>query len=253
MQSAYGQRLEASARRDDDDQFGTRNTGSVSYGIQVATWAQLAGTFGRGFRAPTFNDLYLTAFTPYYVPNPGLRPERSKSGETALKSLPAAPVSWRVTAFDNRFEDLIVATAQTVSNVDRARIRGVEAAIEATWWSTRVRASLTLQRPRNDVTGAQLQGRAERFGSVDVSRAWGRWTAGATVLATGERFDSALEDAASRLGGYTVVDARVKYAMTAKWTAEVVATNLFDKRYETSLGYDAPRRGVLLNVRFESY
>jgi len=253
MQTANGQRLEASARRDDDDQFGARNTGSLSYGMQVATWAQLAGTFGRGFRAPTFNDLYLTAFTPFYVPNPDLKPERSKSGEISLRSVPAAPVAWRVTAFDNRFEDLIVASAQTVANVDRARIRGVEAALDMTWWGTRVRASVTAQRPRNEDTGAQLQGRAERFGTLDVSRAWGRWSAGATLLASGERFDSPTQDPALRLGGYTVVDARVKYAMTTKWSAEVVATNLFDKRYETSAGYDAPRRGVLLNFRFESY
>jgi outer membrane cobalamin receptor len=34
---------------------------------------------------------------------------------------------------------------------------------------------------------------------------------------------------------------------------ELVATNLGDKRYETAYGYDAPRRGVLLNFRFASY
>jgi vitamin B12 transporter len=253
LQSANGQRLEASARRDEDDQFGGRTTGSLSYGFDLPGYAQLAGTWGRGFRAPTFNDLYLTAFAPFYQPNPDLKPERSKSGEISLRSLATSKVSWRVTAFDNRFDDLIVATAQTVANVDRARIRGVEAALDVTWWSTRIRASLTVQRPRNDDTGARLQSRAERFGTVDVSRTWGRWTAGIDVLASGDRFDSATQDPATRLGGYAVVDARLRYAVTPKWTTELVATNLGDKRYESTLGYDAPRRGVLLNVRFESY
>jgi vitamin B12 transporter len=253
LQTLNGQHLEASARRDQDEQFGARNTGSVSYGIDFPGYAQLAGTWGRGFRAPTFNDLYLAAFAPFYVPNPNLKPERSKSGEISLRSLAGAKVSWRVTAFDNRFDDLIVATAQSVDNVDRARIRGVEAALDATWWGLRFRASLTVQRPRNDDTGARLQGRAERFGNVDVSRAWGRWTAGIGVLASSDRYDSATADPATRLGGYAVVDARVRYAITPKWTAELVATNLGDKRYESSLGYDAPRRGVLLNVRFASY
>ena len=99
----------------------------------------------------------------------------------------------------------------------------------------------------------QLQRRAERFASVDLSRAWGRWTAGLAVLASAERFDSSTQDPATRLPGYGVVDARVRYAITPKWTAELVATNLGDRKYETVYGYDAPRRGVLLNFRFESY
>lgn len=253
LQSLNGQHLEASARRDQDAQFGARNTGSLSYGVDYPGYAQLAGTWGRGFRAPTFNDLYLTAFAPYYVPNPNLEPERSRSGEISLRSLAGAAASWRVTAFDNRFDDLIVATARSVDNVARARIRGVEAALDATAWGTRFRASLTVQRPRNDDTGARLQARAERFGSIDVSRAWGRWTAGMSLLASADRYDSATQDPATRLGGYAVVDARVRYAITPKWTAQLVATNLGDKRYESALGYDAPRRALLLNVSFASY
>jgi vitamin B12 transporter len=182
-----------------------------------------------------------------------LRPERSVSREISLRSRAGALTSWRVTAFDNRFEDLIVANAESVANVGKARIRGVEAAIEGNWWGTRVRASITVQRPRNDDTGARLQGRAERFGSIDASRTWGRWTAGVGVLASGDRYDSATADPSTRLPGHAVVDARVRYALTAKWTAELVATNLGDKRYESSVGYDAPRRGLLLTVRFESF
>ena len=98
-----------------------------------------------------------------------------------------------------------------------------------------------------------MQGRAEKYGTIEVNRTFGDWTVGATVLASGDRFDSANEDPASHLGGYTVADAHVRYSFAPKWTAELSATNLFDKRYETVVGYDAPRRGVMLNVRFESF
>ena len=41
----------------------------------------------------------------------------------------------------------------------------------------------------DDDSGARLPRRATRFGSVDLSRAWGRWTAGLAMLASGDRFD----------------------------------------------------------------
>jgi vitamin B12 transporter len=252
-QDIQGQRFEASARRDDDDQFGKRNTGSVSYGVEWPSVVQVALTFARGFRAPTFNDLYLVEFVPFYTPNPGLKPERSDSRELSLRSSAKAPAQWRVTAFDNQFEDLIVANAQTVLNVNRARIRGIDASVEAAWLGVRWRATATAQRPRDEDTGLRLQGRAERFGAVEATRTLGNWTLGASVFASGDRFDSLDESPASRLPGYAVVDARVRYTFAKGWTAELTATNLGDHKYETAVGYDAPRRGVFLNLRFESF
>ena len=247
-----GNRLEASWRRDDDKAFGTRDNGSVGYGLELGGGYLLAATWARGFRAPTFYDLYGPS-SDFYQPNPGLRPERNKSTEVSIKSSPKGGVSWRVTAYDNQIEDLIAYVFPTVVNVDRARIKGVEAAAEATYWNIRWRASVTGQRPENESTGARLQGRAEAFGTLSATRTWGAWTAGATVHASGDRYDSANEDPASRLGGYATVDARVAYKWPRHWSVELAAVNLGDKRYETSVGYEGRRRGVLLTVRFDAF
>jgi vitamin B12 transporter len=245
-------RFEASLRRDDDDQFGARNTGSASYGVDWPGLGVLSGTYGEGFRAPSFFDLYGPA-SDFYVPNPDLRPERSKSTEISLESFPAGTWQWRLTAFDNRLEDLITYVFPTVENVRRARIKGVEATAETTWLGARWRSSLTSQRPRDDDTGLRLQGRAELFGSLDASRRWGPWTAGFTVVASGDRFDSTTESSASRLPGYATLDARVRYRIDKNWAAELGATNLLDKRYESAVGYDAPRRSVFLKVTFDAF
>ncbi len=254
-QSFEGQRLEASARRDDDDQFGSRNTGSLSYGMEYPDVVRLSATYARGFRAPTFFDLYASA--PGYTPNPNLQPERSKSYEYTVKSDAKAPLQWRITAFDNRFENLIVftftPTSSTVVNAARARARGVEASLDAAWLGTRWRASVTVQRPRDEDTGKTLQERAQHYGSLDASRTFGAWTAGVTLLASGPRFDSTDESPASRLPGYLVADARVRYAFSKAWTAELTAANLGNRRYENAVGYDAPRRVVMLNVRFDAF
>lgn len=248
------QRVEASIRRDDDEQYGSRNTGAVSVAGQASAGGTRAVvTVARGFRAPTFNDLYLTF--PGYTPNPDLRPERSHSRELSLRGTWGPVSEWRLTGFDNRLEDLIVfsPSAGTVLNLARARVRGVEARFEASWLSMQWRGAFTVQRPKDEQTGARLQTRASRFGSFEASRSWGSWSAGLSVVGSGERFDSIDEAAASRLPSYVRVDARLRYDISRMWKAELHAVNLGDRRYETALGYDAPRRGVMLNVRFEAF
>jgi vitamin B12 transporter len=208
-------------------------------------------TIGRGFRAPTFFDLYAPA-SDFYVPNPDLRPEESLGRELGFRSVTAGGWQWRLTAFDNRIEDLITYVYPTMQNVRRARIRGVEAAAEGSLWGLRWRGSLSAQDPRDEDTGFLLQGRAERFGRLEASWGSGSWSVSGGVTASSERYDSANEAPATRLPGYAIADASVRYAVDRSWSVEVTASNLFDKRYEHAVGYDAPRRGWLLNVRFET-
>lgn len=244
------QSFEASARRDDDDSYGARNTGSASYGFLWPGLGRIAATLGRGFRAPTFFDLFAPS-SDFYKPNPDLRPEQSRSVEVSIRSEVGKPSQWRLTYFDTRIEDLIVYVAPTVQNVGRARIRGFEASFEATAWGARWHAEATAQRPRDDTTGLQLPGRAERFASLDASRDFGSWRAGLTLHASGPRYDQPGEQA--RIPGYATLDARVRYAIAPRWSVDLAATNLLDKARETSIGYDAPRRQVMLSVRFEAF
>ena len=245
-------RLEANVRRDDIQELGGHNTGSVSYGYTWSPMLRFSLTGGRGFRAPTFNDLYAPAI---FGGNPALKPERSKSKEITLAGQ-LKPLDWRLTAFDTRYDDLILydADVNQVVNVASARVRGVEAAIELAWLGLKWRGNATFQRPRDEVTGKRLPSRAEQFGSLDVSRDFaGAWNAGIHVTASGARYDSDDEDAATRLAGYAVVDARVRYRWQPHVTVELSATNLADHHYQGALGYDAPRRGVMLNVRFDAF
>jgi vitamin B12 transporter len=251
-QSWQGQRLEASARRDRDDQFGGRNTGSLSYGAPWPGMGFLTATLGRGFRAPTFFDLYAPP-SDFYKPNPGLRPERSTGREIALRSEPGGRWPWRLAWFDQKIEDLITYVYPTVENVRRARIRGIEASVETTIGGVRVKGSLAAQRARDEDTGAHLQGRADRFGRLEASYATGGWHFAGGLTASGERFDSVDEAPGTRLPGYAIADATVRYAFDRRWKAELVASNLLDKRYEHIVGYDAPRRGLFLNVRYEAF
>jgi len=79
------------------------------------------------------------------------------------------------------------------------------------------------------------------------------WSAGFAVFGSGDRFDSATEAPQSRLPGYAVVDARLRYQATKMVAVDLAVTNLADRRYETAVGYDGARRGVMLSVRFDAF
>lgn len=249
-ESWRGHRLEASIRGDDDDQFGRHTTGSASYGYEWEGVARASFTWGRGFRAPTFFDLYAPA-TDFYQSNPDLRPERSESREVSLRSAGTQALRWRVTAYDNRIDDLIVYVFPTVRNVGRAEIRGVEATVELEALGARWRATGTSQKPRDADTGERLPGRARHFGTLEVERDFGPVRGALLVHASGERYDQPGE--AARLPGYATLDARVRYRLDKRWAIEVSGTNLANKRRETSVGYDAPGRGVLVSLRFDAF
>jgi vitamin B12 transporter len=247
-----GQRLEASVRRDEDDQFGGRNTGSLSWGAPWPGVGFIVYTAGRGFRAPTFFDLYAPS-SDFYRPNPDLLPEKSDSREISVRSLPPAGAtwSWRFTGFDNQLEDLITYVFPTVQNVRRARIKGLEATFERDFSGVKVRGSFTAQRPEDEDTGLRLQGRAERFGRLEFDYASGPWRVTGGMTASGDRYDSANESPSTRLPGYALFDALVRYRVDRRTVLEFSGSNLTNTRYEHAVGYDAPGRTFLFSIRFE--
>ena len=124
--------------------------------------------------------------------------------------------------------------------------------MDAAWLGVRWRATLAAQRPRDEDTGKLLQGRAQRFGTLEGAYGTREWTLAAGLTASGERFDSANEAPESRLPGYATFFARATWRIDRKWALDFTAANLFDKRYESAVGYDAPRRSVFLNLRFDT-
>ena len=247
------QQVEFSLRRDEENQFGARNTGSVSYGFNLSPALLAYARTGRAFRAPSFNDLYLPS-DPLFGPssNPNLKPERSQSAEAGVR-FSATALSASVVGFDQKIDDLIeFVFGQGPQNIHRARIRGLEAGVNAKWLGLDVRAALTHQRPRDEDTGKLLQSRAETFGSVSVVKSFGAWQVSTTAVGSGARFDSNIEAPGKRMGGYGLLSAQVRYALDKRWSVEFSANNIADKKYELAQGYNPPGRALFLNVKFEA-
>lgn len=240
-----GQHLEANVRRDRDDANRRRSTGSVGWGMALTSSIDASFTYARGVRFPGWGESLLAS--------QALAPERSRSREFAFQGRGPSTSTWRLTAFDQRVEDLVVVDAISARNVPRARIRGLELSAEGRWMGVALRGHVTAQRPRDEDTGMPLRLRAERFGAIEASRDFGPVTAALSLVASGRRHDAPDGAADARLGGYARVDARVTYRATKFWSVEVAATNLGDRRYETAPGHDAPRRGLAVTARFDAF
>ena len=248
--------LQASLRRDDDSQFGGETTGSVLWGWDFTESMRLTASYGTAFKAPTFNELYFPGYG-----NPELSPETSRSFELGLRGSFGGERRqvWSLNAYQTRIDDLIAydASRGVPGNVDRARIRGLEAVLDTRLADWDLRASATWLDARNDSRNSYndnyLPRRARRSARIDLDRRFELGAAravsfGASVYAAGQRYDD-LANARS-LGGYALTDLRLGYAFDAAWSLQLSANNLFDRHYETAAFYNQPGRNYLLTLRY---
>ncbi|MGO4552356.1 TonB-dependent vitamin B12 receptor [Lysobacter sp. 2RAF19] len=250
-QAAFGaQDVQASVRRDDNEQFGGHTTGSLAWGMDLGAGFRLTANAGTAFKAPTFNELYF----PFYG-NPDLLPETSDTFEVGVGQR-RATWHWDVHAYQTRVDDLIVYDSSifVANNLEQARIRGGEltGGFSLDAWNFSGAASYV--DPRNRSNGDNfdkvLPRRARSSGRVDVDRAFGDFSVGATWMAEGRRFENVANSL--ELGGYSTFDLRAQWAITQTWTLQARASNVFDHDYETAAYYPQPGREFGVTVRYSA-
>jgi vitamin B12 transporter len=240
--------LQASARNDDNEQYGNHTTGGISYGYAFHDALRLIASYGTAFKAPTFNELYFPGFG-----NAELKPEESRNVDIGLRGHGEIG-RWEVNAFQNRVDELIAYDAAIFApgNVDEARIRGLEASWAATLAGWDVNTSFTLLDPKNHSAGSnsgkQLPRRARQSGRVDLDRRFGDFGLGLTVAGQGKRYDDLGNR--TRLGGYATLDLRAEYSFSPAWLLQGRVSNVADHDYETAAFYNQPGRSYFVTVRY---
>ncbi|MDH5824870.1 TonB-dependent vitamin B12 receptor [Luteimonas sp. RD2P54] len=243
------QRLQASLRSDDNEQFGSHRTGSVGWGMAFGQGLRATASYATGFRAPSFNDLYFP-----FSGNPDLDPEQSKNLNVGLAQARGG-WNWSLDLFSNRVDDLINydSTTFTPVNVDRARLRGAELTFATTLAGWDLSAQLSHVDPRNRSDGSNhgrlLARRARNTGRLDLDRGFGALRLGVTLNAAGHRYDDAANRV--RVGGHATTDLRLEYAFHRDWTLQARAANVFDRDYETIAWYNQPGREYRLALRWQ--
>ncbi|CAD5107701.1 TonB-dependent vitamin B12 receptor [Zestomonas carbonaria] len=247
-----------SLRHDDDEQFGNHDTGNIGWGYLLTEELRFTANYGTAFKAPTFNQLYYPGFG-----NPDLDAEKSHSVEVGLNGEHAWG-HWAANAYRTKIEDLIstitVNGMSQAEGVDSARIRGLELVLgsDLLGWQWNANYSLMDAENRSKRSsrtgiayyGKDLNRRPGQTFNLDVDRAFGAFSVGATLSAQ----DSAYDDLENQkeLSGFATLDLRGEYRITPEWRLQTRVANLLDADYETADGFNQPGQAVYFTVRYQA-
>ena len=230
---------------------------------------RLHAAAGLGIKEPTLLQSFSPS--PYYLGNPNLQPEKSRTVEAGMdQRFFADHLRVDVTWFDNRYENLIalgpsdpVTFASQYFNIGLSQARGAELSADvAPTTAVHVRGGYTFlaseilqsTSPDNVVfePGQPLFRRPRHSGFVDVGVHHGPVSATLVGTFVGTFADSdfvSFDPPLTRNPGFTTWDVRLSYAIVRQLSATLAIDNLADHQYEMPLGYQALGRAIRAGVR----
>ena len=229
-------------RHDELDLVDSATTGYLGYGYHINDTLKATASVASGFSAPPLGYLY----APYFG-NPNLKPERSRSAEVGLQYA-AQRTLIRAVMFATRTTQQLQYDLLTsrFENIAEASNRGIEISASGDWYGMDMRASLTLQDPRDETTDQRLRRRARTLASLSANKTMGAWQIGGNVGYTGN-----CPDGAQQLGAYWVADLTTRYQLMKGLTVYGRVENLFDRTYQTAYGYNQAPRGVFVGLSWQ--
>ncbi len=278
-----GLALTGGIRMDNDEQYGVNWTPRVYAVWNITPALTLKGGYSQGFRAPslrqTIPDWGQSSRGGTIYGNPDLEAETSRTYEASLL-FSRGRFNASLTAYDTRFNDKItrvtcaVANAwctdqplstigrppTTYVNVDKAKVRGIELAVEVPLTNTlRLNASGTLtdsEQLTGAAAGAALNDTPKLQATASLNwKPTQRLSAYARAVYRGKEAVTEAQISGTNIfaASYTVVDIGGSYKITPAFTVHGGVQNLLDKRlnYDAS-GYviDPARIWMGVGVRF---
>jgi vitamin B12 transporter len=263
IQGVYADRLflTSGVRVEDNEYFGTFVNPKVSGAyVHKETGTKIRGAFGRGIRAPAFNELM--GFPNFGIPsNFGLRPEKATSWEIGVdQDFLEKRLTGSVTWFHNRFTDLIALATGVNTNIQGADTEGLESTLR--WRATNeLTFSVSHTYLNTEVTevgtglnlgglftpGGRLLRRPEHSGSVQVDYQTKGWGINLVVLGVGDRVDRDFAVAGSprvKNKAYWRADLAAWYRLGrwegSEWKAKLRIENMTNSRYQEAFGFPNP-------------
>lgn len=227
---------ELGLRHDDNQQFGSHNSWNAAFSLPVGQSQRWILSYGEGFRAPTFTDLYAP---PAWGPNPDLKPETSKTYELQWRG-EFEETQLEASLYRTDVEDMIAWGGTRMENVSQARINGFEASAARELLGWQASLGVSVIDPRDRDSGRVLQRRAKRSLSLDIDRQFGAFGVGATWQAFSQRFDdsafnSSYESERTTIPGYAVLNLRTSWQATPEIRWEAKLDNVLNKDYHLAL------------------
>lgn len=231
--------FDSAVRRDSITGYGAENTYQLSGGYQLTDAITLRLSQGTGFKVPTFNELYW----PQYG-NPLLKPELSRSRELGFDYQQGA---WTVnlTGFDRDLTNHIQKVGNSLENVLLATVKGAELTLGWQGEAWQSGATYTYLDGKNEKAGTDLTNRPANKLAWQVARQWQDTELGLTAQYQSEAYSVNYPNTAE-LGSFVVWGIGASHQWQPGLTIRAKVDNLFDKSYQTNLGYQ--QAGVELGL-----
>lgn len=235
--------LQANLRHDRTTDFGSASTGLVGASWRLSEPLRLVASASTSFTPPTFDFLFFDCGPGFVCSNPNLRPERARNVEAGLQ-WQSARTLLRATLFAARYTDKIANDENFVpQNIARMRNEGLELSARHALDAWTVLAEATLQNPKDEATGERPIRRAREQLALRADWQRARWQAGAGWRLVGDR-----RDAGGTLPSYALVDVSARFRLASAWSVFGSVDNLFDRRYEPTVGYNGRPRAVFVGL-----
>lgn len=230
------------ARGDSDSQFGSQLSPKLALRFTHAERWSLHASYGRGFRAPSFQELLLRFENPsvgYVVEgNPDLGAERSHGVDVGGSVQPAKWISIAASFFRNDVRGMIATVTRadnasgslfSYDNIDRVWTMGIESSLRLSYERTfRVQTSYTLTLSETG-DGRRLEGRPLHRVQVSANYHHPKHKFGATVRGVAQLGRSYYtDDVQTTAGALYQLDARIYARFLDEIEVFVGADNIAD-------------------------
>jgi vitamin B12 transporter len=242
-------------------------------GGQVLSGTRLRFSYAEGFKEPRLEETF--AGPPFSVPNPALKPERTRAFEAGFQQgLFQNRYSLAATYFNNLFRDRIDYASNPVTfigqyvNVDKSFAQGAEVQFQGqirprlllnsayTYTSTQILAAplctaANFCDPAILGVGRPLLRRPKHSATLLLNYLGTRWGGNLRGSFVGRRPDSDFLGLGFDHGpGYVRADMGGWYVLTSRMTAYVDVENVLDRHYNEVVGYPALGTNFRAGMRF---
>ncbi|MBK0093811.1 TonB-dependent vitamin B12 receptor BtuB [Erwinia sp. S59] len=241
--------VEGAVRGDDNSQFGWHTTWQTGTSWELVDGYSVFASYATAYKSPQLGQLYGS------YGNSDLKPEQSKQWEGGFEGL-TGPVNWRVSGYRNDIDNLIDSDPSTYIyyNIDKARIKGVEATASFDTGPLSHQISYDYVDARDAATNQQLVRRAKQQVKYQLDWTLYDFDWSVTYHYLGDRYDTDYNHSYTaqriKLGGVSLWDLAVSYPVTSQLTVRGRIANLFDKDYETVYGYPTPGTEYYLSASY---
>ena len=243
----------AGIRADKNDYFGTVFSPMVSTGLWIEkTSTKLKGSYGRGYKAPSFNELFFPNFG-----NPQLEPEDSWGWDAGFEQYYWDEKGMFSAAyFHNSIKNLIetVTISRAVfeaQNIARATTQGVELENKISpVKNLTFYVNYTYTDAMNNITEKRLTRRPWHMGKIGVTYDFGRFHLSSDWVLVGMR-DETSTGPRTKNDGYTRLDTALFFDVTKYLQLYVRTENLTNDHYYEALGFDNPLTSFYTGIKGE--